>query len=152
MPQPANPIRVVVADDDEQFRAATRAALDADARFVVVAESETGLALGDLAAHVGAHLVVVDVQMPHGGPASVASIRRRSAWAGRGGPLVCALSARTSTLSVSAMVAAGATGFLAKGTVGADLPDLLARCARGEVVLAVPSGAEVLRQLLGVAP
>ena len=152
MPQPAYPIRVVVADDDAQFRAAARAVLDADPRFVVVAETDTGLALGDLAARVSAHLVVVDVRMPHGGPAAVAAIRRRTPWAARPGTVVCALSAQTSTPWVSAMVAAGATGFLAKGAVGADLPDLLARCAAGQVVLAVPSGAAALGQLLAAGP
>lgn len=142
----------MVADDDAEFRAAARAVLDADGRFVVVAEADTGLALGDLVARVGAHLVVVDVRMPHGGPGAVAAIRARTAWPAPGRPVVCALSAQTGTPVVAAMLTAGATGFLAKGALGGDLPDLLARCARGEVVLAVASAGKALGQLLAGDP
>jgi two-component system nitrate/nitrite response regulator NarL len=151
VPPPAHPIRVVVADDDAEFRAAALAVLAADPRFEVVGETETGLGLADLAAHVGAHLVVVDVRMPHGGAEAVAALRQHTTWGGGDAPLVCALSGQLSVPSISAVVAAGATGFLAKGAIGGHLADLLARCARGEVVLAVPNGAEALRHVVGSA-
>ena len=45
------------------------------------------------------------------------------------------------------MLRAGVVGYLVKGRIGAALPDVLARCAAGEVVLAVPCGAEALHEL-----
>jgi hypothetical protein len=48
------------------------------------------------------------------------------------------------------MLRAGAVSYLAKGRLG-ELPDMVARCAGGEVVLAVPSGAEALKQLMRTA-
>ncbi len=62
-----------------------------------------------------------------------------------------ALTAQTGVTQVLAMLRAGALGYLVKGRVGHDLPDLLARCARGDVVLAVPGAAEAMRRLSGSA-
>ena len=144
---PARPYRVVVADDDEGFRTALREALEGDGRFLVVAEAATGVGIADLAAEQRADLVVLDVRMPSGGPEAATAIARRRATADA--PRICALSAQTSAATVASMVDAGATGFLAKGSVGAHLADLLARCCAGEVVLAVPTAAEALRQAMG---
>lgn len=150
MSHPPHPIRVVLADDDADFRAAARAVLTADARFEVVGETDTGAGLTDLAVLLEAHLVVVDVRMPHGGADAVAALTRQATWAGREAPRVCTLSAQTSAATVAAAVGSGATGFLGKGSIGGDLADLLARCARGEVVLAVPTAAEALRHVAAV--
>jgi hypothetical protein len=46
------------------------------------------------------------------------------------------------------MLKAGAVGFLAKGWDDLALADVLRRCARGEVVVAAPSGAAALGILL----
>ena len=51
--------------------------------------------------------------------------------------------------TVAAMVRAGAVGYLTKGRIGESLPDVLAQCAAGEVVLATGSGAAALRVLAG---
>lgn len=149
-----DPIRVLLADDDGDFRSALREWLELDARFVVVAESDTGVGLAELVSRTGTDLVVLDVRMPGGGPAAVASLSLGDSSAAHGempggrSPVVVGLSAHTSAATVAAMVAAGASGFLAKGIDAGSLSDLLARCAAGEVVLAVPTGAEALRQLV----
>jgi hypothetical protein len=46
------------------------------------------------------------------------------------------------------MLRAGAVGFLAKGWGDLALPDILRRCALGEVVIAAPSGAAALGLLV----
>jgi len=46
------------------------------------------------------------------------------------------------------MLRAGALGFVTKGRLGDGLPDVLARCAAGEVVLSSPAAAGALRGLL----
>jgi hypothetical protein len=40
-------------------------------------------------------------------------------------------------------------GFLAKGHLGSTFADDLLRCTRGQVMIAVPQGAQVLRALGG---
>ena len=140
----STPLRVVVADDDAAFRAAVCEVIQSDPRFELVAEVDTGLGLGEVARDSEPDVVIVDVRMPGGGPEAVRAVLA----AGLGTPpAVVALSAQVNLATVVAMVAAGVTGYLAKGRVGLTLPDLVARCAGGEVVLAVPCGAEALRQV-----
>ena len=102
--------------------------------------------------------MLLDVRMPGGGaaggprPAALPRSRRRPGTTGRHAPpVVVAVSAHTGASVVVSMLRAGVSGYLAKGRLGA-LPDLLARCADGEVVLAVPSGADALRQVLASGP
>jgi two-component system nitrate/nitrite response regulator NarL len=61
---------------------------------------------------------------------------------------VVAISADTTPEVVASMLQAGAVGFLAKGRLGATLPDVLVRMVEGEVVVAVPTGIHALRHLL----
>jgi two-component system nitrate/nitrite response regulator NarL len=62
-------------------------------------------------------------------------------------PIIIAVSASTEPSTVIAMLRAGATGYLAKGRLGHWLPEMVARCADGQVMLAVPQAAGVLRAL-----
>lgn len=144
--------RVVVADDDVSVRSALRDVLDADHRFHVVGLAASGGELALVAAETRPDVVLMDVRMPDGGVAAARAVLRRlhaddGNRRGSPPPTVIAVSAHIGVALVVAMMRAGATGFLAKGRLG-ELPDLVARCAAGEVVLAVPSGAEALRQLL----
>jgi len=136
--------RVVVADDDPTFRSAAVEVLQADARFAVVAEVATGAGLADIVAETQADVVLLDVRMPGGGPAAAQQLTDRF---GRRVALV-AVSAQVETATVFRMLRAGTTGYLPKGRLGASMPDLVARCADGELVLAVPTGAAALHQLL----
>lgn len=143
-------IRVVVADDDPVFRAAVRDVLAEDGRFLVVAEQGSGHGLGRVVADTRASLVLVDVRMPSGGAAAVsAALGARRVG---GSVAVVGLSGETSTVAVAAMFGAGATGFIAKGATGPELPDLLARCAAGERVLGVPEAEAAVRRALSLVP
>lgn len=139
-------VRVVVADDDARFRAAVRDLLADDSRLELVGETGDGADLAGLVASSRADLVLIDVRMPHGGAEAVASV---SAVLRSARVRVVGVSAQTGASTVAAMVAAGATGFLPKGRIGALLPDVVVRCAAGQVVLAVDNAADVLRQLIG---
>jgi two-component system nitrate/nitrite response regulator NarL len=139
------PIRVAVADDEPLIRSAITEVLGADARFTVVGAVATGDELGDLVRREPADVVLLDVRMPGGGAeGATALLDGRLTPA----PAVVAVSAHTGPTTVASMLRAGAVGYLAKGRLAA-LPDLVARCAAGEVVLAVTSGAEALRQVMG---
>jgi two-component system nitrate/nitrite response regulator NarL len=136
-------IRVLIADDHPEMLSALITAVEADARFVVAATATSGEQAVRLAADLPLDLALIDVRMPGGGPAAATAIAGLPR-----APVVVAISAETGVTTVAAMVAAGAVGYLAKGRIGDALPELLARCAHGEVVLATPTGAAALRVLL----
>lgn len=142
-------IRVLIGDDDDTFREALTDVLGADARFEIVGTAASGTELVGLAAVAAADIALIDVRMPSGGVWAASALSDPdAAWA----PLtVVAVSADTGAGTVASMLRAGATGYLAKGSVGAQLPDLVARCASGEAILAVPGSAEALRRLIGSA-
>ena len=138
------PITVVVADDDTDMREALTEMLRTDSRFEVVGQATTGPDLLEVAALTRPQVALVDVHMPGGGAELVRALLD-------GPPIVpLVISSETAPSTVLAMLRAGARGYLAKGRLGACLPDLVARCANGEVILGTPTGAEVLRQLLSV--
>ena len=135
-------IRVVVADDDDTMRRAIVDVLNAHGGFTVVGDVATGSGLGDLVAETQAQLVVLDVRMPSGGAAAAQALRAQEPH-----PVVVAVSASNDVPTVAAMIRAGATGFLAKGHLGTTFADDLVRCTRGQVMIAVPHGVQVLRAL-----
>jgi two-component system nitrate/nitrite response regulator NarL len=146
LPHRTGQLRVVLADDDAGFLSALVEVLQSDGRFEVVGRTARGSEVADLVAQTRPDLVVLDVRMPDGGAQAVTAVLERLGSSTV--PRICALSAQTSTATIAALVRAGATGFLAKGAVGADVADLLARCAAGEVVLAAPHAAAAIDQLL----
>jgi DNA-binding NarL/FixJ family response regulator len=141
-------IRVAVADDDSIFRSALIEVLESDPRFEVVGAVSNGEDLVRLACDTRPDLVVLDVRMPDGGPVAARALRESAQGWGTPGPVVVALTAQSTVTTVVEMLREGAGAYLVKGRVGTELPDLLVRSAAGEVVLAVPTGAEALRHLL----
>lgn len=135
-------IRVVVADDDDDMRSALLDVLSADPRFDVVGSAATGVELMALAGDSRPSVVLLDVRMPGGGVEAAAALTSAP-----NPPVVVAVSANTEVATVLAMLRAGASGYLGKGRLGASLPDLVARCAAGELHLAVPNGPSILRHL-----
>ncbi|HCB06242.1 MAG TPA: response regulator transcription factor [Nocardioides sp.] len=143
-------IRTVVGDDDSRFRAAVIEVLGADARFAVVGEAADGAELLNVATTTHPDLILLDVRMPSGGAVAARALTGANGDPGRWStrPLVVAVSADTTPEVVASMLQAGAVGFLAKGRLGATLPDVLVRMVEGEVVVAVPTGIHALRHLL----
>jgi DNA-binding NarL/FixJ family response regulator len=148
-------IRVVIGDDDQAFREAVSDVLAADPRFEVIAAVASGHELRAVAAQTRPDVALVDIRMPGGGAEAVRGLvaDARSAAAtddnAPGTLTIVAVSAHTGVQDVRHMVAAGASGYLAKGNLGACLPDLIHRCASGEVVLAVHTAAKALAALTG---
>jgi DNA-binding NarL/FixJ family response regulator len=137
-------IRVVIADDDDGVRAALHDVLDEDDRFLVVGTAAGGDGLARTVEAARPDVVLLDVRMPGGGMTAAREISALPS-----SPVIVAVSASTEAATVVAMLEAGATGYLAKGRLGQWLPEMVARCADGQVVLAVPNGAAVLRLLNG---
>lgn len=136
-------VRVLIADDHPQMLGALAHVVESDDRFTVVGTVTTGDDAIRLAGEMDVDVALLDVRMPGGGPAAVRALHALPS-----APAVVAVSAETSAGTVAAMVRAGAVGYLAKGRIGETLPEVLARCAAGEVVLATGSGAGALRLLL----
>jgi len=137
-------IRTLIADDHPEMLAALVSVLEDDPRFSVVGTAMTGGEAFRFASEVPLDVVLLDVHMPDGGPATaeaMAALPRP--------PVVVAISAQSGPGTVEEMLRAGAVGYLAKTRVGDALGDLLARCVAGEVVLATPAGAGTLRSLMG---
>jgi DNA-binding NarL/FixJ family response regulator len=144
-------IRVALADDDTNVREALTHVLGMDPRFTVVGSVADGQTLAAMVVETEADLVVLDVRMPYGGTTAAMAVREATQdWPQT--PAIVALTAQSDANTVLALLRAGAAGYLVKGNVGADLPDLLARIASGEVVLAVPTGAEALKRHLAGPP
>ena len=137
-------IRVLVADDHRDMLAAIVSVLEDDDRFAVVATAVTADEAVAVARDVVVDVALLDVNMPGNG---VAAARAMADLARP--PVVVAISAQSGGAVVEEMLRAGAVGYVTKGRVGDSLPDLIARCADGEVVLATPSGAGALRAVLG---
>ena len=57
------------------------------------------------------------------------------------------MSASNDVSTVAGLFRAGVTGFLAKGQLGSSFADDLVRCTRGQVMIGVPHGLQVLRAL-----
>lgn len=142
--EPMTRIRVLVADDHVAMLAAIVSVLEDDERFTVVATAGTADEAVALARGTPVDLALLDVNMPGGGVVAARGLGDLPR-----PPAVVAISAQSGGAVVEEMLRAGAVGYVTKGRVGDGLPDLLARCADGEVVLATPAGAAALRAVLG---
>jgi len=134
-------IRVVVADDDESIRTVLSEVMRSDSRFEVAGEAADGVELLEVVSRTEADVVLLDVRMPSGGEVAARALQE--------GPpvVVVAVSAETSPDTVAALLRAGVRGYLGKGRIGPNLPDLVSRCLAGEVIVAVPTAAQAIRHL-----
>ena len=132
-------IRVVVADDHATVLSAIVKVIEGEPGFEVVRAVSDGRAAVDAARETTADMVVIDVQMPSGGAVAAAQLLLL-----RPAPIVVAISGQTAASTLEDLLRAGVTGFVTKGHAGADLVEVLERCARGEVVLASPAAGVAL--------
>lgn len=136
--------RIAIADDDATMRETLAAMMRTDDRFEVVGAVASGQELLQLVGVERPAVALVDLRMPGGGVDLVAALQQ--------GPPVAAVvvSAETAPSTVASVLRAGARGYLAKGRIGSCLPGFVWRISQGEVILAVPTGNEVLRLVMSV--
>ena len=135
-------LRVVVADDNDAFLAAARDALTAAAGIDVVATVGSGPRVIEACAQHRPDVVVLDVQMPGGGPDLAAEIARQ--WPAT--QILC-LSAQDDADTVLRMLASGATGYVAKGALDEDLATVVQRAADGWFFVTASCADEVHRRI-----
>jgi EAL domain-containing protein (putative c-di-GMP-specific phosphodiesterase class I) len=137
------PVRVLVADDEAEVRSALVDLLTTDPPLTVVgAAADTDEAISLCTFH-GPDVVIMDVKMPGGGgPQATRTIRRQ-----RPGTHVIALSAYEDRSTVLAMLAAGAAGYVTKGSPAAEIISAIHRAVQGLAVLSPAASAEVVNEL-----
>ena len=135
-------IRVVIADDHATVLSALVKVIGGESGFEVVGAVDNGRDVVPLARDARADVVVIDVQMPSGGAVAASALMQL-----RPAPVVVAISGQTAAATLEDLLRAGVTGFVTKGHAGADLIEVLERCARGEVFLASPTAGAALTAL-----
>ncbi len=136
------PLRIVVADDNDAFLAAARDVLSTSAGLEVVAAVATGRLVLEACDLHRPDVAVLDVQMPGGGAALAAEIAQR--WPST--RIMC-LSARDDADTALAMLAAGATAYVAKGALDEDLATCVRRCGEGMLFVIAGCAGDVRRRL-----
>ncbi|PWW56825.1 response regulator [Actinokineospora spheciospongiae] len=129
---PPEPIRVLLADDEPEYRATVRTLLEVTAGIEVVAEAGTGRAACDLAARHRLDVAVLDVRMPD--LDGIAATRRITALPEA--PRVLVLTTFDLDAAVYETLRAGASGFLLKDVPPPRLVDAIRTVAAGEALLA----------------
>jgi DNA-binding NarL/FixJ family response regulator len=121
----ADPIRVLLCDDAEGFRALMRSSLEADPAIEIVGEASDGVAGVEATAQLQPDVVLLDMSMPRMGGLQAIPKMRRSA-------------PRTSIIGLSSLAAErmagpsieiGAHAYLEKGTQLEDIRAAIHRAA-----------------------
>ncbi|HEV7203484.1 MAG TPA: response regulator transcription factor [Jatrophihabitans sp.] len=134
------PLRVLIADDDDEVRSALVLMIGSDEQFEVVADVASAPAAVEAVRCGPIDIAVLDLNMPGRG---VEAAREIAAISPRTTLIV--VSARIDSTTASTLVRAGVRGIFVKGQLDADLPETIAACHAGEVRLAVPVAADALR-------
>ncbi len=134
-----DPIRVLLADDQDLVRAGFRMILATEPDVQVVGEASDGAQAVELAARLAPHVVLMDVQMP--GLDGLAATRQVTA---QGGPRVVVLTTFDRDDYLFEALSAGASGFLLKNARPEDLVTAVRAVARGDALLS----PEVTRRVL----
>jgi EAL domain-containing protein (putative c-di-GMP-specific phosphodiesterase class I)/ActR/RegA family two-component response regulator len=139
---PAQPIRVLIADDDAQVREILAALIDSEPSL------ELTDAVGDAEQAIMASarrpptVAVLDVRMPGGGEMAARGIKRVSPET-----RVLALTASDDRATVLGMLAAGADGYLVKGVSVDTIVAAIVAAAAGQGSLSAEVTSEVIQEL-----
>lgn len=140
----AQPLRVLVADDDDVLRDVLVEVLLDDGRFDVVAVAGSVEDALQAARREQPALALVDVKMPGGGGQRVASELRSVSPTTR----VVALSSYDDRRVIVEMFRSGAVSYLVKGeTTNADIISTLLRVADGELALPASVSGQLLEEM-----
>lgn len=139
----AQPIRVIIADDESLVRAGIRAILSSDERIDVVGEAQDGIEAVELVRRMRPDVAVLDIRMPlSSGIEAAREIRRLSL-----STAVVILTTFGSDDNVAQAVDGGADGFLIKASAPQDLIEGIVTVAGGGSALSGPVAKLILRKL-----
>ena len=139
----SEPLRILIVDDHELFRAGVRSELDS--LFDVVGEAATVERAIELIRGHGPDVVLLDVHMPGGGGLEVirriAELRRTASF--------LALSVSDDPADVIGLIRAGARGYVTKTISGSELADAIRRVHEGDAVFSPRLAGFVLDAFAG---
>ncbi|HEX5505102.1 MAG TPA: response regulator transcription factor [Thermomicrobiales bacterium] len=135
------PIRILIADDNAEFREGLRGLLAAQPNLVIVGEAATGAAALTLAARTLPDVVLMDLQMPDLN--GIEATRRLTAASPHVGVLVVTMFEDDD--SVFAAMRAGARGYLLKGARKTETLRAIRAVAAGEAIFS----PAIARRLMG---
>jgi DNA-binding NarL/FixJ family response regulator len=141
-------IRVLLADDQALLREGLRMILDNAENMAVVGEAGDGATATALAASTAPDVVLMDVRMP--GVDGLEATRRIRA-ALPDGPRILILTTFDLDEYVYSALRAGASGFLLKDTLAADLLSAIRVVARGEAIVAPAVTRRLIERHIGTA-
>ncbi len=132
-PGAADPIRVLVVDDQELVRAGFCVILDSAEGIAVVGEAADGAAAVAAAAELAPDVVLMDVRMP--GMDGLEAARQITGWP-TGSPRIVMLTTFELDDYIYEALRAGASGFLLKDSPRGDLVAAVRAAAAGDALLA----------------
>jgi DNA-binding NarL/FixJ family response regulator len=151
-PPPAEPIRVVLVDDQQMVRAGFRMVIDSQPDLTVVGEAGDGAAAVELLRGTAADVVLMDVRMP--GTDGIEATRQVTTLPEP--PRVVVLTTFDLDEYVVAAIGAGASGFLLKDAPPEEMLAAVRTVHAGDSVIAASSTRRLLQHvapmLRGAAP
>lgn len=138
----AEPIKILLVDDHQMFRAGIRALIEAEERFEVIGEASSGDEAVDRVRELKPDIVIMDLAMP--GSNGLEATRRISALELDTDVLVLTVHAEEEYLVP--VVEAGASGYLTKTSADTDLIEAIRVVARGQVFLPPKAATLLLRR------
>jgi EAL domain-containing protein (putative c-di-GMP-specific phosphodiesterase class I) len=136
-------IRVLIADDEAEVRAALAELISSDDDLELVGAAGDADEAIELAIAKSPDVALVDVKMPAGGgPRAAREICRTSPQT-----RVLALSAYEDKATVMEMLRAGAVGYLVKGTAPEDIVASIGRAVRGQTPMSTEVMGSVVHEL-----
>jgi len=141
-------VRLLIVDDQELVRTGLRTILQGVEGFEVVGEAADGLSAISQTARLKPDLVLMDIRMPHlDGVEATARIR-----ASEPAPRVILLTTFDLDQYVYAGLRAGASGFLLKDTLAAELVAAIRAVLAGDAVIAPSATRRLIERFLEAAP
>ncbi len=142
------PIRVLLADDQALLRAGLRMILDSADDMDVVGEADDGAAAFALAMRATPDVVLMDIRMPE---VDGLEATRRIRASLPDGPRILILTTFDLDEYVYTALRAGASGFLLKDTLTADLLSAIRVVARGDAIVAPPITRRLIERHIGTS-
>jgi two-component system nitrate/nitrite response regulator NarL len=141
------PTRVLLVDDHALFRQGVRNIIEHEEEFEVVGEAGDGAGALAKARELKPDLILMDINMPHGGGLEAVSVIKRELPDVR----IVMLTVHDQDDNLFEAIKRGAEGFLSKNVRAKDLLNSLRGVLKGEVAISGPMSSKILKEFARLA-